>query len=153
VEPSAGGGAGVADGRAGDRFDAGHAVRVRRSGSARKLPNGTGHRCLYAGDRLVELRVGSTVHQQFVWAPQGVGYVDELVQVSLNQDPGDSSENQCERHFYALADANYNVLGMVNAAGNLVERYSYTPYGQRTVFSHGWSARPIGPGVTGDGVF
>lgn len=61
------------------------------------------------------------------------------------------SENLCERHFYALPDANYNVLGMVNAAGNLVERYSYTPYGQRTVFSHGWSILPIIEDVTGDG--
>jgi len=37
-----------------------------------------------------------------------------------------------------LQDANYNVIGLVNNAGGLVERYEYTPYGQRTVYSRGF---------------
>jgi len=36
-----------------------------------------------------------------------------------------------------LQDANYNVLGVTYAGGKLVERYEYTPYGRRTVYSHG----------------
>jgi len=43
--------------------------------------------------------------------------------------------------FWALHDANYNVIGLVNpfsVARPLVERYEYTPYGQRTVYSRGW---------------
>ena len=32
-----------------------------------------------------------------------------------------------------MQDANFNVLGLVNASGALVERYEYTPYGQRKV--------------------
>ena len=34
-------------------------------------------------------------------------------------------------------------LGLVNAAGKLIERYEYTPYGQRTIFSHGWNIADI----------
>ena len=30
------------------------------------------------------------------------------------------------------------MIGVVSAAGVLTERYEYTPYGQRTVFSRGW---------------
>lgn len=57
---------------------------------------------------------------------------------------GPATENLCERHFYAIPDANYyNVLGMVNHAGCLVERCSYNPYGRRTVFSHGWSVYDV----------
>jgi len=39
-----------------------------------------------------------------------------------------------------LQDANFNTLGVVSRTGRLIERYEYTPYGQRTVFSHGWLA-------------
>lgn len=49
-------------------------------------------------------------------------------------------ENACEFYYYALQDANYNVLGVVTSGSwgaRLVERYEYTPYGQRTVYSHG----------------
>ena len=29
-----------------------------------------------------------------------------------------------------MQDANYNVLGLMQEGGRLVERYEYTPYGQ-----------------------
>jgi len=46
------------------------------------------------------------------------GYVDELVQIGINQDPSNANsqsnaENDCERFVYVLQDANYNVLGMI----------------------------------------
>lgn len=61
-----------------------------------------------------------TLKQQ-VW---GVSYVDELVQVSLNQDPfnadsGTYTENVCERSYWAMQDVNFNVLGLVSRAGRL----------------------------------
>ena len=76
--------------------------------------------------------------RQHVWGTQ---YIDELVQTGVNQDPMDTNEpggGRCERFFYACQDANYNVLGVVNATGMLTERYEYTPYGQRTVYSRNW---------------
>ena len=33
-----------------------------------------------------------------------------------------------------MQDSNFNVLGIVDATGTLVERYEYTSYGRRTVF-------------------
>jgi RHS repeat-associated protein len=36
--------------------------------------------------------------------------------------------------YWALQDANYNVLGIIDSSGVLTERYQYTPYGQRKVF-------------------
>ncbi|MFP4139678.1 MAG: hypothetical protein ACLFVY_03875, partial [Phycisphaerae bacterium] len=58
------------------------------------------------------------------------------------------SENTCERFFWALQGVNYNVYGIVSASGDLVERYEYTPYGQRTVYSRGW----LKCDLNGDGV-
>ena len=53
---------------------------------------------------------------------RGLQYIDELVQVAVNIDPenaatGVSTENICERFFWTLQDVNWNVLGVVNAAG------------------------------------
>jgi RHS repeat-associated protein len=103
----------------------------------------------YDGQSLLETRNGSNqTLKQYLWgnlAGSGGGqYIDELCQIAINQDPenadaGTNLENNCEQFFYALQDANYNVLGLVSSAGTLLERYEYTPYGQRTVFSHGYS--------------
>jgi len=94
----------------------------------------------YDGQRMIETRNGSDqVLTQYVW---GLTYVDELIQIAHNQDPENAdegiTENVCERFFCVLQDANYNVLGVVNPSGGLVERYEYTPYGRRTVYTHGW---------------
>jgi len=37
-----------------------------------------------------------------------------------------------------MQDGNFNVLGAADAWGALAERYEYTPYGRRTVYSHDW---------------
>ena len=79
---------------------------------------------------MIETRNGSDmVLKQQVW---GLTYVDELVQTSINSDP--AADNSCETAYWVCQDANYNVLGLVDSAGTLKERYEYTPYGQRTVF-------------------
>ncbi len=49
-------------------------------------------------------------------------------------------------HYYH--DANYNVLGLLNEDGDLIERYDYTPYGRHSIYSRGWLLADI----TGDGV-
>jgi RHS repeat-associated protein len=96
------------------------------------------------GDSNLETRNGSGyVLKQQVW---GTPYVDELVQVGVNQDPDNANpslpdnqeENLCERFFWTCQDANYNVLGVVYSTGVLSERYEYSPYGKRTTFSRGW---------------
>jgi RHS repeat-associated protein len=97
------------------------------------------------GQRIVEERNGSdlVIRQYVPEGPQAVwgrDYVDELCQIGINHDPADANEgpggNQClcDSFYYGLHDPMYNVIGLVNSTGALVERYEYTPYGQRTVF-------------------
>jgi hypothetical protein len=79
------------------------------------------------GQSTVEDRNGNgQVIRQYVW---GLTYIDELLQVGLNQDPGDGesaagSAGFCERFFYACLDepkarsawnANFDVLGLTRA--------------------------------------
>jgi len=80
------------------------------------------------------------VLSQYVW---GATYVDELVQVGTNDDPTDAGEHACETFYYALQDANYNAIGLVDDSGDLVERYEYTPYGQRTCYPTAGSDDPL----------
>ncbi len=75
----------------------------------------------YDGQKIIETRDGSgNLYQQFV---HGTQYIDELVMVRV-ADKGD---------LYVHQDANWNVLGMTDLGGNLVERHVYTPYGELTV--------------------
>ena len=90
-----------------------------------------------------EVRNGSDlVLRQYLWANLAGGYVDELVQVAINDDPTDGTEQDCEQFYYALQNANFNVLGLIAETGEVVERYEYTPYGQRTVYTTAGSADP-----------
>ena len=107
----------------------------------------------YAGQQLLQVDNGNDeCLKQYVWGfstGASGSYVDELVQIGINQDPGNKDEDGgddvdvededlCERFFWVCQDANFNVLGVLSAAGDLVERYEYTPYGRRTIFSRGW---------------
>ena len=112
-----------------------HGPAHRQGGEASGGLDATYH-YYYNGQQLVETRNGSgNVLKQHVW---GVTYIDELVQTALNDDPADGTEDDCESLYYALQDAHFNVLGMVDGdpsgGGALIERYEYTPYGQRTVY-------------------
>jgi RHS repeat-associated protein len=81
---------------------------------------------------VIEERNGSNYPtKQFVW---GKRYVDELVQTSINSNPWSSSHTTCDMPYWVCQDANWNVLGVVDADGVLRERYEYTPYGERSVF-------------------
>jgi RHS repeat-associated protein len=87
----------------------------------------------YDGQQMIETRNGSDqVLNQHVW---GTRYIDELLQITINDDPADANEDDCETACYALHNANFNVLGLVDGDGDLVERYEYTPYGRRTVYT------------------
>jgi YD repeat-containing protein len=94
----------------------------------------TYHNYYSASWQFIETRDGSDeVLKQHVW---GLTYIDELVQVGFNDDPtddneGDGTQSLCETFYYACQDANFNVLGIVDADGALTERYDYTSYGQR----------------------
>ena len=88
---------------------------------------------------MIETRNGSDeVIKQHVWGTQ---YIDESIQIGINTNPGEDDDggeagmqDNCDTFYWTAQDANYNVLGLFNSDGDLVERYEYTPYGQRTVF-------------------
>ena len=71
--------------------------------------------------------------KQHVWNTAASGYIDELVQIGLNDDPTDT-EQDVESFYWATHNANFNVMALVDPGGVIVERYEYTPYGERTVY-------------------
>ncbi len=96
----------------------------------------------YDGQRLVETRSGGTsggglVIRHQVW---GLQYIDELVQVTVNRalldDPDmDASDPDHDvQVVYAVLDPMFSLLGLVDASGDLIERYELDPYGRRQVF-------------------
>ena len=75
----------------------------------------------YDGWRMLATYDGSgNPYQQFV---HGTQYIDELIMMRV-ADKGD---------FYVHQDANWNVIALTDLGGQVVERYSYTPYGELTV--------------------
>ena len=120
----------------------------------KKAINGTGAMdCTYhyylSGQSVIEERNGSDyLLKQHVW---GLGYIDELVQTGVNINPGvndpstTGTANTLDKFYFACQDANFNVLGVVQRvtsgssptgyAGTLAERYEYSAYEQRQVFS------------------
>ena len=63
------------------------------------------------------------------------------IQLQIAADKSGSSDPDYRTwawYFYPLHDANFNVMMVVDRDGRTVERYEYTPYGERTVYSHGW---------------
>ncbi len=97
----------------------------------------------YDGQRVVETRSGSVgsglVIRHQVW---GLQYIDELVQVTVNQelldDPGmDAADPDHDVQVaYALHDPLYSLLALVEegTAGALLVRHEYDPYGTRQTF-------------------
>ena len=82
--------------------------------------------------QIIEVRVDGTaagdLHEQYVW---GIRYVDELVL----RDRDTTGNGSVDERLYALQDANFNVVAIVDDAGAVQERYRYTPYGRRTALN------------------
>ncbi len=97
-----------------------------------------------SGQQVIETREGTgttpaeaeTLQPKYqnVWSPR---YVDSLILRDENTD----TDGTCDDgRLYYLADANYNVTALVDAAGNVVERYAYSAYGEATIYTPDWSA-------------
>ncbi|WP_428940711.1 RHS repeat domain-containing protein [Fontivita pretiosa] len=79
--------------------------------------------------QIIEERVDGRTNpqeRQYVW---GIGYVDELV--LRDRDSGD--DTTLDQRHYALQDANYSLTCIVDTNGEAAERYTYTPYGTRSI--------------------
>jgi len=134
---------------------------ISNSGTETVAGDGGGATARYYYDnewRIIETRNGSNqATRQWLWGTQ---YIDELVFMDVNAQP--ASDNDCDpdvatgsesvadtRYFYHQ-DRNWNVVALTDYAthGLIVERYTYTPYGEFRVLAGNSSgvelARPGG---------
>ena len=141
----------------GDRDGTSTAAEMKYDGLGRRIVKIVGDDCdtshemgdweatyhyYYSGHSLIETRDGSDAAiKQHVW---GTRYIDELLQIGINSNP--TSDNTCTDSMYWVAhDANYNVIGLFGWDDGITgvhfdERYEYTPYGQRTVYTSSGSS-------------
>ena len=63
---------------------------------------------------------------RYVWSPV---YVNALILRDSMVEVGPTLR------LFALQDANWNVVALVNSSGAVVERYDYTPFGQVTIMN------------------
>jgi RHS repeat-associated protein len=88
-----------------------------------------------SGWQLVETRTADDADpaEQYVW---DLRYVD--APVLRFQDT--NTDGTVDNTLYYTNDANFNVTALVDESGTVVERYAYSPYGERTVLDADWSA-------------
>ncbi|MFL5330324.1 MAG: RHS repeat-associated core domain-containing protein [Gemmataceae bacterium] len=90
-----------------------------------------GSASLFYSDKwqVVEERNGSTVTYTYAWSP---AYVDAVVARDHY------TSGTLDERLYALQDANWNVVALVQAGTGVVERYVYDPYGNFTKVAANW---------------
>ena len=86
--------------------------------------------------QVIEDRESGVTKAQYIWSAV---YQDCLVE--RDRDADNNTSNGLEERFYAAQDANFNTTVLVDASGNVVERYVYKPYGEVTVLAADWSGR------------
>jgi RHS repeat-associated protein len=86
--------------------------------------------------QVVEERVNgaSTPERQFVW---GLRYVDDLVLRERDTDDA----GVLDESLYALQDDNWNVTAIIDATGDVQERYAYSPFGAPVFLSGTFGSR------------
>jgi RHS repeat-associated protein len=88
------------------------------------------------GHQLLEVRKNADTDplEQYVW---GLDYIDSAVLRFRDSD----SNGTLDETLYVLHDANFNVTAVIDTSGDAQERYTYTPYGMRTILDGRWGAR------------
>ena len=120
-------------------------------------PNDGGNTTLhfYYSNRwqILETRGGSNqTLAQYIW---GMRYVDELVMIEVNENPGTNNtankdDDGSDSRYFVHQDRNWNVVALSEYDtsgtnnGRIVERYAYSPYGEFVVL-----AGDSGSGETG----
>ncbi|MEX2670943.1 MAG: hypothetical protein WD294_02410 [Phycisphaeraceae bacterium] len=90
--------------------------------------------------QILEERVDGTADSdmdlQYVWGAQ---YVDELICRDRPGDASSSSSSADAERIYVTYDPSYRITALVDGDKNVLERYRYSPYGQRTVLNADWT--------------
>ncbi len=87
-----------------------------------------------AAGQVLEEQVGGVTQARNVWSPV---YVNALIL----RDQSSEGDGDLDQRLYVMQDANWNVTGLVDTSGNVVERYVYSPYGVASVLAPDWSTR------------
>jgi RHS repeat-associated protein len=83
--------------------------------------------------QVIEERVGGTARISYAWSPV---YVDAMIA----RDRDIRENGQFEERLYALHDANFNIVGLLDINGDIVERFAYDPFGTFTVLDASWAS-------------
>jgi RHS repeat-associated protein len=106
-------------------------IEERVSSTALPLGEGEG----YDGETTAAIFAGLPANIQYVW---GLRSVNDLVLRDSNNDSGGNlgiSGSGLGLRLYAVQDANWNVVALVNSSGAVQERFSYTAYGTATALN------------------
>jgi RHS repeat-associated protein len=93
--------------------------------------------------------IPATADTRFIWSPV---YVDAMVARDRNADNNATTgTGGLEQRVYALQDANWNTTAIIAAsgvpgvaAGNVINRFAYTPYGEVQTLTASWATPPAG---------
>ncbi len=87
--------------------------------------------------QVLEEAVSGVTKARYVWSPV---YVDAMVLRDRDADNNaGTGTNGLEERLWVMQDANWNVTGLVNGSGTVVERYAYDPFGAATVMNGSWT--------------
>jgi RHS repeat-associated protein len=94
-------------------------------------------------------QVAATADTRFIWSPV---YVDAMVARDRNADStATTGTGGLEQRVYAIQDANWNTTAIIAAtgvpgttAGNVINRFVYTPYGESQTLTVSWTTPAVG---------
>jgi RHS repeat-associated protein len=84
--------------------------------------------------QVLEDRVSGQAKSQYLWSPV---YIDGLI--LRDRDANGQTGDGLEERIYAMQDANWNITGIMNPSGQVLERYVYDPYGTPTRLTASWT--------------
>jgi RHS repeat-associated protein len=105
----------------------GQRIRETRSGTTTDLYYSSAWQVL-------EERVGSAVQRSYVWS---LVYVDSMI----CRDRDTDANGTLDERLYAVQDANFNVVALIDTSGAVTERYTYDAFGAFTVLTGTWGSR------------
>ncbi len=96
------------------------------------------YRYYWDGWKMLEVRNGSDeVLKQYVWS---LRYIDSPILRDENKNSdGDCTDGADERIYY-VADVNMNITCLTNENRGVLERYTYDPYGNVTIYNADYSS-------------
>jgi RHS repeat-associated protein len=86
---------------------------------------------------VLEEKLGSITTARYVWSPV---YVNSMIL----RDRDTNSDGTMDERLWAVQDANWNTVALVDASQAVVERYTYDPFGTVTVYDGSYAVRTGG---------